>query len=658
MMTMNALKLSVLAAVSVALAGCSSMNPTPFTESQVKDRVAADRAGMYADQEPILKPITFEEAAARALKYNLDYRLKLMETALAQGLQDVSRWDMMPRLLVGAGYASRSNDSGGRSIGIVSREETLSPSTSQERNHTQANVELSWNMLDFGVSYYRTKQKADQYLMAKERERKVIQNVLQDTRNAYWRALGAQKLIARVDDLMTRVEAALKRSRQAEQQGLLPQPTALAYQRALLDAVSLLSVRRQELELSRAELAALMTLPPGTTYTLADMAEPTLPPVPTNVGALEEMALQRRPELMEEWYRKRVTANDIKAAMILAMPGIQFDFLNAQYDSNRFLYNNSWIDSGISVSWNLFRLASLPALQRAHEAQNKTDDYRRMALGMAILTQVRIGVQRYALAANDLRLARESARVDARLLNYAKAAATTRVDSELEVIRAEARDLLTTYQQFASYSNAQSAWGRLYNSIGLDVLPEQIAGLDVTTLAQSIARTTAEWEQTTFQSSQPVGGAMQPLPVSIDEAPAGMDRAALAQVGTDALIRHEVLARSTGTPQTLRLTVTVQGGQVGTRTATVSMRLTDAEGAAPRVFTYAAVVGEVTQRALGGVVDAAMAANAPKLVAALEAAPVAVSAAPAPAPADAMSMAPQHPLTASVQPLRLSGDVK
>ena len=251
-------------------------------------------------------------------------------------------------------------------------------------------------------------------------------------------------------------------------------------------------------------------------------------------------------------------------------------------------------------------------------------------------------------------LARESARVDARLLNYAKAAATTRVDSELEVIRAEARDLLTTYQQFASYSNAQSAWGRLYNSIGLDVLPEQIAGLDVTTLAQSIARTTAEWEQTTFQSSQPVGGAMQPLPVSIDEAPAGMDRAALAQVGTDALIRHEVLARSTGTPQTLRLTVTVQGGQVGTRTATVSMRLTDAEGAAPRVFTYAAVVGEVTQRALGGVVDAAMAANAPKLVAALEAAPVAVSV----APADAMSMAPQHPLTASVQPLRISGDVK
>ena len=70
---------------------------------------------MYAEQEPITAPLTFHEAAARALKYNLDYRLKLMENALADGLHAVSRWDMMPRLLVGAGYVTRDNDSGGRS---------------------------------------------------------------------------------------------------------------------------------------------------------------------------------------------------------------------------------------------------------------------------------------------------------------------------------------------------------------------------------------------------------------------------------------------------------------------------------------------------------------------------------------------------------------
>lgn len=515
------IKLGALSALTIALAGCASLTPTPYTEAEIKERMAADRAEMYVDQEPITGPISFDEAAARALKYNLDYRLKLMENALAKGLGDVAKWDLLPRVLVGAGYSTRNNDSGGRSINIETGQESLAPSTSQERSHRMANMEISWNLLDFGVSYFRAQQKADQYLMAKERERKVIQNVMQDTRNAYWRALGAQRLITRVDALLDKVKAALARSRQVEKQGLLPQPVALGYQRALLDAVSLLSQRRQELELARAELAALMSLPPGTQFTLAESDVPELPPVPHNVERLETIALQRRPEIMEEWYRKRVTANDIKAAMVLALPGIQLDFLNWQYDSNKYLYNNSWTESGFRVSWNLFRLASLPTLMRAKEAQARTDDYRRLALGMAVLTQVRIGVQRYALAKSDLALARESARVDQRLYEYAKAAASSRVDSELEVIRAEARELLSEYQRYASYSNAQSAWGRLYNSIGLDVLPDTIANLDVKTLAAAIGKTTAQWERDTFFGATPA-----PIPTVLKPA-SGQPQAAV-----------------------------------------------------------------------------------------------------------------------------------
>jgi len=210
--------------------------------------------------------------------------------------------------------------------------------------------------------------------------------------------------------------------------------------------------------------------------------------------------------------------------MIQALPGVQLDFLNLQYDSNKYLYNNSWSQSGIQISWNLFRLASLPALKRAHDAQAKTDDYRRMALSMAILTQVRIGVQRYALAKADLKLAQESARVDEGLYHYAKAAETSRVDSGLEVIRAEARELLTEYQQYASYSNAQSAWGRLYNSIGLDVLPDQIASLDVHSLARAIGKTTSEWEHKTFYAEAEQGGAA----ASAGTAAPGMPAAAAA----------------------------------------------------------------------------------------------------------------------------------
>jgi outer membrane protein TolC len=618
-----------LALAALALAGCANVNPVPFTEQDVHARAAADRRDMYADQEPITAPLTFHEASARALKYNLDYRLKLMENALAQGLHEVSRWDMMPRLLVGAGYQSRDNDSGGRSIGILTGVETLSPSTSQERNRTLANVEFSWNLLDFGVSYYRAQQKADQFLMAEERRRKVAQNVLQDVRNAYWRALGAQRLIARVDQLLGRVNSALERSRQAEKQGLLPVPTALAYQRALLDAVTLLSLRRQDLELAQAELSALLSIPPGTAFTLADQGEVALPPIPGNMAELENLALEHRPEIKEEWYRKRVTTNDIKAAMLQTLPGVQLDFANAQYDSNRYLHNKSWVDSGIRLSWNLFRLASRPALKRAHEAQEKTDDFRRMALSMAVLTQVRIGVQRYALARMDLEMAEESARVDERLLKYAQAAASTRVDSELEVIRAEARQLLTEYQRYASYANAQAAWGRLYNSIGLDVMPDAIGSHDVAALARAIEAAVKERERTTFKPA-PAKAAGNPLHVTVVTPPAGTDAESISSAVGRALARHE-LARSTDrTPYRLAVKIAERAPEraagaksepaTGLRNVRCDLILYRPDGTWER-FAYESVAAELTARSAMALVEAAVDTHAAAMAAQLAALP-------------------------------------
>ena len=491
-----------VACMPLVLAACGSVSPKPFSQAEIGERVSQDVASMYKDQEVIAAPIDFHEAAARALKYNLDYKLKLMETALSRSLHDVSTYEMLPRLVAGAGYSSRNNDSGGTSVLIEPpRSVSLNPSTSQERSHTMSNLSFSWNALDFGVSYLRAQQKADQVLMAEERRRKVIQNVLQDVRNSYWRAVGAQKLLPRVDGLLERVNTALERSKAIEKQGIMPQAQVLGYQRALLDAVSTLTLRRQDLELAKAELRALMSVEPGVEFTLAEQNELALPRVSVDVEKLERLALEKRPEIMEEWYRKRVTENDIKAAKVLLWPNISLD-AGWQYDSNKYLYNSTWFDTGIRVSWNLLKLTQYPALKKAHQAQNDTDDMRRLSLSMAVLTQVRVGLQRYNLSLQELKFSEESLGVDKRLLNYAQAAAKSQFDSELEVIRTEARALLGEYQRYAAYSNAQAAWGRVYNSVGLDILPETVEGHDVKTLAIAMKDTMTQWQQTVFQTTK------------------------------------------------------------------------------------------------------------------------------------------------------------
>ncbi len=516
---------------TLAFSGCAIM-PMPATEQDIAKRVVEDRQKMFADQEALKGPVSFPEAAARAVKYNLDNRLKLMESALAQGQLDLSHWDMFPRMLVNAGYVSRSNELAYvNSAGVPS-------STTLERNRRIASAELSWNILDFGTSYYRAKMAADQTLVAEERKRKVLQNLMQDTRNAYWRALGAQRLVGKVDELMVRTKTALARARQIEQQGLLPQAQALAYQRALLDAVVLLQSRRQDLELAKAELAALMNVPPGTSFTLAETAEDTLPAAPTNITQLEELALAQRPELREEDYKRRITGNDTRRAITTALPGLSFD-LSQQYDSNKFLVNNSWTEGGLRLSMSLFRLASIPTIKRAGEAQATVDDTRRMAQAMAVLTQVRVASLRYGLSRDELDAVNDSANVDQRLANFAKASATSRVDSELEVIRTEARAVLSQYQRSIAYSNAQAAWGRLYNSIGLDVAAVDPQA-DIPTLAKSIESSLAAWQKVTFDSAAKPKAELPPVRLVVEGLADPALRAAVAEGMGTALKRYDV----------------------------------------------------------------------------------------------------------------------
>ncbi len=483
-------------------AGCS-VSPKALTPEEIANRVAADRVLMYQDQDPISGPLSFQDVVSRVMKYNLDFRLRMMEATLAQSRLDVGNWDMWPKLMANAGWLTRNNDSGGQSVVIGSPNQPGTPSTSQERTRTVGGLEFSWNVLDFGVSYYRAKALADQALIAEERKRKVLQNLMQDSRIAYWRALGAQRLSDKIADLMKRSNLALARARQIEQQGLLPQAQALAYQRALLDSTTLLQIRRQDLEIARAELSALMNLAPGTQFRLVDNEEPILPALPGDLAKLEDVALKQRPELREEDYRRRISASDTRRAVLSALPNLSFD-AGYKYDSNKYLYNNSWAQAGLRFSTDLFRLLSLGSIKRAGKAQLEVDDTRRLAQAMAILTQVRVAALRYNLSRDELKVMSASAQVDRRLANFARASASSRVDSELELISTEARALLSAYQRQIAYANAQGAWGRLYNSLGLDLTPTETE-VNLNQLSQAIGNSLRGWKNGLFGATAVAG---------------------------------------------------------------------------------------------------------------------------------------------------------
>ena len=525
--------------LGAALSACSVL-PEPIGAQERDARARSDVDTLFRDVEPVTGEMTLHEAFARALKYNYDYRLRSMEQSMALSQLDLARYDMLPRLTVAAGYSTRSNEAGSRSVDLGTGVESDLFSGAQERTRNTQNAVLAWNVLDFGVSYVRAQQQAVQVMIAEERKRKVVQNIAQDVRQAFWRAYVAQQTLPRMDELLNRVREALLRSERMETERMLPPLQALAYQRALLDLHQQIVSRRQELILARSELHALANLRPGTVVTLSAGLEEQetgkLQPF-DDLNALDQAALNNRPELREEDYRKKISVLEGRKALLAFLPGLEIN-LSSNRDSNKFLLNNTWGEAGSSISLNLMRAFAYPAAKRAQESQAQLDDTRRIALTMAVLTQVRIATQRFQEARADYAVSSQAAKVDARIEQHTLAATKASAESEMELLRTEVKAALSEMQRYVALANLQTAYARVANSVGADLLPAQPQSDSVAAFTAQLAQADQDWRKTSFHTADlalpppqvALGDIAQPAGSNIDLA--ALLRKQLAEHGT------------------------------------------------------------------------------------------------------------------------------
>lgn len=520
----------LLSALS-AITGCSVI-PVPLDEA-ARERVAAEaEAKLFAGQEPLNRPVSLYEATARSLKYQMDYRVRMMEQAVSVGQLDVGKFDMLPKLTANAGYSTRSNDSFGFGFSPNGTVAT-NPSASQERTRETSGISFTWSLLDFGLSYFRAQQLADQSLIAEERRRKAMQNLVQDVRLAWWKSEAAQRLLPQIDELLEEVDLAIEKSRVIESRKLLPPMQTASLRRGLLDLEQQISLRRQDLAQSRVELAALLNVPPGTQVQIE-------PPVrfpaatlelKTRMETLEAAALRNRPEVGEETYKTRVNDSEARRSVLALFPNLNLDVSN-NYDSNRFLVNNAWTSIGANVAFNLVKVFSLPAVNRSAEAQKKLDEARRLAMGMAVMTQTRIAAVRYTLLAHEFGVWDQATKDDEQIVGYLASSADVGVDTEFELIRAKARYLVSKINRDITYANLEAALGKIYNSIGLDALPAEVESHEADALAGQLQSRIVGWENENFSPKAPP----VELPVAIgdlDGVPAGQAkefRGAIARI--------------------------------------------------------------------------------------------------------------------------------
>lgn len=487
-----------------AVTSCS-VNPKPLSRSELALSADDYRLRVTADQEPLNGPVSLYEAMARALKYNLDKRVELMETALRGKELQLSRRDMLPQAVANSGYTGRNNYSGASSYSLITGTESLEPSTSAEREILTDDLQLSWDILDFGLSYVRAKQAADEVLIAEEQKRKVVNRIIEDVRTAYWRAVSSQRLARKLRQLQGDVERELAKSRDLERREQTSPLTALTFQRELVEIKQEIQRLDRELYVAKLQLAALMNLDPGRDFRIVAPRR-GIDSAVLRVQSRSEMiqtALENRPELRDVAYRKRINEQEAQAAILELFPSLK-GYAGLNWDSNDFLWRNNWIGWGAQASWNLLKVFSYPQRKATIKAQDDLLDARALALTMAIMTQVDVSRARYRFLRRELATSSEYYGIQKRILDQIRAGAEADTVSRQTLIREEMNTLVAEVRYDIAYADLQNAYAAIFTTIGLDPFGLDVTGEEsVADLARSLE---ALWASRGDRSARPWKG--------------------------------------------------------------------------------------------------------------------------------------------------------
>jgi len=456
---------------------------------EVQSRAQDDRGILTRDQEPVFGPIDLYEAMARALKYNLDARVELMHKMLAQTQLDLSHYAMLPRLAANAGFDGRNNFSGGVAKSLITGNQILEPFTSAERDIFSADLSLSWNVLDFGMSYIRAKQAADDVLIAEEERRRVANRVMQDVRIAYWRAVSAERILPSLKMLDEWVKNALENSQTVQDEKLSSPLVPLQYRLDLLNTQRYVHQLFRELSTAKLQLAALINLPPGQEdkiMLLVPERERGTLNLPVDMTMLEDRALEARPELRMIDYRRRINARETKAAILEMMPSLNL-LVGGNYNSNAFLFNQNWAAYAARASWNLLNLFRYPARAKTIEAQDQVLHTQNLALTMAIMSQVHVSLARVAQAKKETTTAKLYHDTQSQISEQTRLGWRNGRQSEQAVLRERVNQVAAQLRYDVVESELQVSWASLLAAVGEDVLPNDLSReLNVSDLALEI----------------------------------------------------------------------------------------------------------------------------------------------------------------------------
>ena len=528
-------RLTVWSVLLVVLGACATA-PVPLSDEERGERTTELLDDLFGQYPAVQRDLTLGEAMARALLFNLDDRVQLLQIAVEEKANNLERIDLLPKLMLEAGYSSISENLASYNKNTITEIRSTQPTVSTEDESAQASLSLAWNVLDFGASYVRSKQRLDRIFIAEARRQQTMQNVLTDVRAAFWRAYAAQQWEQTIEELLADLSVGFENSRRAGESGAVAKEEALRVQSALLETMGDLLAVKKRLTGAKSRLAALMNLRPGESYRLTldenvrkqiererEVGFVGLELDAAQVEKLEEKALITRPELQIADYNVRIMRRETKRLMLAMLPGIDLS-VGGYYDGNDFKRYDQFTRLGLNVGYDLVNLIRWPAHKKHSKNRILLETEKRKAIAMAALTQFHVALAQHELTQRRLKYADQLARVDEKIFiessNQLRAGATppNRVlQSRLNFVESGlTRDWL--------FAERQRAVDQLYIAAGISLaspLPKSVIdrkdpAVKLTDLSRSMAlRSTRLLDFGEVMAARAAGRALRAEPTSV-----------------------------------------------------------------------------------------------------------------------------------------------
>ncbi|MCP5507693.1 MAG: TolC family protein [Chlamydiales bacterium] len=456
-------KILALPILALSLSGCGNQK-VDYCKLRQKNN-DYDMQQLYCGINIPDRPLTIDDIVQIALCRNLSLQVKEQEYEIQRESVTHQKLAMLPMLNANYESSGRTKNTGSFSESLTNRP-PAPPSISSTQHTGRWDVNIVYNLLDFGIAYYRTRQECSKALIAQLEYQRLKQNLVVDVTKQFWKALVSRRALAVSKDIIAKTEEQQMNLQRQMDAKVISEIQGLRNKNRLINIHLQLQSYEREYDSAMSELKLLMGIPSQIEIEVAEIESTDIDVEIDDVNELECWALFHRPELYSKDIEERIMVDEVHVSILQMFPGIEL-FAGPYHDQNRFLIYNDWFAAGVRATADLL---SIPQHMTAGSVARKRQVLarkNRLALAIGVLAQVRLAYLVYEDNLESYILAKELEQVNKDLLHAAKTEQRQGKLHEADILKYEAEAAFSEINALRALGELENALEQLNNSMGL-----------------------------------------------------------------------------------------------------------------------------------------------------------------------------------------------